>query len=174
MVKQGLTNPQTLEQIQKLVDDFFQANSLHDNIVYSLATYLNAQKFYSYFHYQISHVFPQLADEITDFGLKRGDVFTRGALTSNNKEYANIIGCLQDSNDCMIELQTQLEICIDSAIATRSKAFEDFLRAFNTDRMSAYRNQISLLLDGAKQFEDEGILSLFNSNFEDFVVIPII
>lgn len=171
-MQQGLTNPKTLEQIQKLVDSLFQGNSLHDNIVYAMATYLNMPSFYLFMHYSISHSFPELADEITDFGILRNDVFIRGQLETNNKEYNNIVECLQDSYNCFIDIQKQVENCIDNAIETKDKAYEDFLRDFNFNKISLYVKQIKNLLEGSKSYASSGILPLFNNQFDSFIILP--
>ncbi|WP_297419568.1 hypothetical protein [Clostridium sp.] len=172
MDNQGLTNPKILIEIQKLVDMMFQGNSLHDNIVYSMATYLCVPHLYEFMHYSISHEFPILADNITDFAILRNDVIHRGALVENNKTYNNIVECLQDSYDCFIEIQKQVEIAIDSAIENKDKAFEDFLRSFNVDKISLYIKQMKNLLDGAKSYASSGILPLFNRDFKKYIILP--
>jgi ferritin len=171
-MENGLTKIQTLTEIQKLIDLLFQGNSLHDNIVYSMATYLNLPNFYLFMHYSISHVFPEFSDMITDFGIERNDVFHRNALITNDREYNNIIECLQDSYNCFIGIQNQVEKCIDSAIETKDKSYEDFIRDFNFNKVSLYIKQIKTLLNAAEQYASSGILPLFNENFKSYITLP--
>lgn len=172
-MSQGLTNEITLKEVQKLVDMCFQSNAILDNIVYQMAIPpLNVPKLYNFTHQVLSHSLPiTFADAITDFMIERNDRLYRGALEGANKIYNNIIECYEDIVKVFSNINNQIVICIDSAIDTNDKPVEDFLRGFLVDKGTLYLKQAQTLLDGAKQYEEAGILPLFNGNFEDFVIL---
>ena len=172
-MNEGLTNLETVKSIQTLIDMCFQSNAILDNIVYQLdISPINVPKLYEFTHYTLSHSFPTtFADTITDFMLQQNDRIYRGVLQGANKNYNSIIECYQDIVNTYVNVQKQVEICIDIAIENKDKAVEDFLRDFNVKVATLYVKQAKVLLNGIKQYNDEGLLSLINSNFEDFVII---
>jgi hypothetical protein len=169
---QGLTSEATLKEVQKIVDMSFSGNSVIDNIVYQLATSLNTPDFYEYMHQVISHSLPiKFADAITDFMILRNDRIYRGALEESNKSYNNIIECLEDTFKIFDDISKQLSVAIDASIDNDDKPVEDFLRSFYVSIATLYWKQLKMLLEAAKRYDADGILSSFNKDFKSYLII---
>ena len=168
-MQQGLTNLKTVECIQDLVDLLFHGNAILDNVAYATDTYLNTPKLSAFIHHSISHILPLLADDITDYGKQNNDVFHRGAIPEESKEFTDIIDCLQDMYNLFLDIRKQVKLCIKTAIANDDTDFEDFLRDFNYNKLSIYIKQSKTLLEGAKQYKLDNNLADFNDDFEDYI-----
>ena len=91
----GLTSEKSLVEIQRLFDMCFLGNAIFDRQVYILDIRQNMPKFSEWFHENIAHQLPLWADTIQTFGSLRGDLFYRGAIEKQDKDYLKPILLLQ-------------------------------------------------------------------------------
>lgn len=166
-----MTKNSTLQEVQKLFDMYFQANSMLDNIVYALDIDFNMSKFADFIHIQISHKMPLLADEINDFGRLRGDRFFRGALVANDRQYISALEALGDIRNYFIQIEEQLNHTIDVAINDGMKMWEDFLRTFQVDEQAKYTHQIRKFISGLSDYAEDGIVASFARDFVAYITL---
>lgn len=167
----GLTKIDTLKEVQKLFDMYFQANSLLDNVVYAFDIDFNMSKFADFLHLHISHEMPLLADKLNDFGRLRGDRFVRGALYANDEKYADEVTALNEVLQFFLEIEKQTDIAINTAIKDNMKVWEDFLRSFQVDEQVKYTHQINKFLQGLNEYIEYGIKPSFSKDFGTYITL---
>lgn len=166
-----LTKPRTAEAFQKLVDFSFYLNSIFDNIVYGLEKELRMPLFASFVHHTLSHSFPlDFADSIQEFALSRGVRITRGIVSPNTKIYTRATEAIEDGYKALVEFEKELDTAIEICIDDGSKPSEDFLRNISSNLLPNYIFQMAQFRDGLKAYEDDGIISSFNKDFDSFII----
>jgi hypothetical protein len=166
----GLTSDNTLREVQKLFDMFFQGNALFDRLVYLLDIKFNMPKFQSFMHHAISHRLPLDADKIQEFGSLRGDLFYRGALTEASEDYASVSAAIHAGAIFFAEVEKQCGIVIRTAIENGDLMYEDFIRDFEIHTVAPYIKQMVVLYTAALDYERENSIAKFNGDFSDFVI----
>ena len=166
-----LTSKETLKEVQQLVDNYFQANSLLDNIVYDFNYRFIQNNFIEYLHKQISHLMPQLADKITDFGVQTNDRFFRGAIAENNLQFSTISDGLRVANEFINKIEEQIQITINMAVEQGDQKWEDFMRDFSIKEQAIVSKQLDKLLKAAVQYEKENNIGSFNKDFDSFNIL---
>ena len=166
----GLTSENTLREVQKLFDMFFQGNALFDRMVYVLDIKFNQTKFQDFMHHGISHRLPLDADKIQEFGSLRGDLFYRGALTEESKDYASVSAALHDGALFFADVERQCGKVISTAIENGDLMYEDFTRDFEIRVVAPYIKQMIVLYNAALDYERENSIAKFNDNFESFLL----
>lgn len=167
----SLTKINTEKAFQSLFDSCFIANSLLDNCVYALEKELRFPKFADFIHKNIAHFYPNLADKIQEFALKRGVRIVRGPVIGHNKTYSDPIACLQDIYDYFLEIEKIIDNAINTTIADADKTSEDFFRNIGTSIQPNYTFQISQFIEGLKFYDEDNILASFNGGFEHYITL---
>jgi ferritin len=167
----SLTKIGTEKAFQSLFDSCFTANSLLDNCVYALEKELRLPKFADFIHKNIAHFYPNLADKIQEFALKRGVRIVRGAVIAHDKVYLDPIACLQDVYNYFLEIEKNIDNAINISISEMDKTSEDFFRHIGTNIQPNYTFQISQFIEALKFYDEDNILASFNSGFEDFITL---
>lgn len=166
----GLTSENTLREVQKLFDLFFQGNALFDRIVYVLDIKFNQHKFQDFMHHTISHRLPLDADKIQEFGSLRGDLFYRGALTEERDDYTSVSAALHAGALFFADVEKQCGVAIQTAIDNGDLMYEDFIRDFEVHVVAPYIKQLIVLYTAASDYERENSIAKFNDNFDSFVL----
>lgn len=165
----GLTSEKTLRHIQTLFDMFFQMNAKMDRQVYVLDIKFNCPKLQEFWH-KVSHQFPLLADKVQDFGSLRGDLFYRGALNTEDKDYSKISDLFYDFVIYISEIEKWCDKCIDIAIENNDKMYEDFLRDFGINTLAVYSKQAIVLYKMAIEYEKNGAEYKINKDYKDWLI----
>lgn len=166
----GLTSTNTLTEIQKLFDMFFQGNAFFDRLVYVFDIKFNMPKFQDFLHHGISHKLPLDADALQEFGSLRGDLFYRGALTEEQKDYSSVSAALHDAVIFFAELEKQCGVAIHTAIDNGDLMYEDFLRDFEIKVIAPYEKQMIVLYTAAVDYERENAIVKFNNDFGAYIL----
>lgn len=162
----GLTNKESLAEIQKLFDMCFQANAKMDRIVYVLDLVFNLTKFQEYVHENIAHLFPSLADDIERFGRNCGDLFEREGA---NDTYERASDTMKEFVTIMAELSLQTDKAIE-ACAKNKDNYEDFLRDFRKNKIIPLLRQANVFYKAISCFDNNENLCKWNSEFDDYIV----
>lgn len=166
----GLTSNATLEVVHKVFDYAFKVNSICDNIVYYLDISQNQPAFQVWFHENIAHEFPKMADKIQTFGSLRNDRFHRGEVTISNREYGSTSEAMEDFVMAMTTFETLTIEAIKVASGNLDFAYEDFLRDFNFSVLPIYTKQALVFYEATKKYELENDIHKWNNDFEDYVI----
>lgn len=166
----GLTNENTLIEVNKLFDLCFEANSLCDRIVYVSSIKFNMVKFADWFHHSIAHKFPLLADEIEEYGELRGDLFYRGMIPEQKQDYAKISDAMQAFALKVAELEKQCIKALHIAADNGDEGYEDVLRDFNITNISPMLKQATVFYNMAKDYESAGDAYKINKDFKAFII----
>lgn len=166
----GLTNSVALKEVQRLFDMCFDINSFCDRMVYVLSLKYNMVKFSEWFHLNIAHKFPLLADEIQEFGDLRGDLFSRGAVPPHNEEFSTIDGMIEAFTMKISDLERQCVVALKKCAEQGSESFEDFLRDFNVRNIVPMLKQATVFYEQIKAYADNNDLHKWNKDFEAWVI----
>lgn len=166
----GMTSKNTLQEVQKLFDMFFDANSHIDRIVYLLDIKFNQPKFQDYVHHKLAHLMPVLADDIQGFGSLRGDLFYRGAIDRQDKDFARVSDAMYDIAMVMGEIENQCVVSIKTAIANNDLMYEDYLRSFEVEKVAPIIKQIAVFYTAIKEYENANAIYKWNNDFESYII----
>lgn len=172
MEQNSLTDKKTLEEIIKLYNLCFDANSLADRIAYYISVTRNYTKFGDWFHHNISHFFTgeNLADGIEAFGELRNDLFYRDALPRHDENYNSISEAMKKITMAVTDIQNQCVQALHSAADNGSESYEDFLRTLNVEQISPLLKQCILLYDMADEYEFASDSRKINIDYEGWVL----
>jgi len=166
----GLTSKETLDAVHKVFDYAFKVNSICDNIVYYLDISENQPSFQRWFHENIAHAFPQLADKVQTFGSLRNDRFHRGEVTESSKEYVSTSEAMEDFVMAMTTFETLTTEAIKVAIKNQDFAYEDFLRDFNFSVLPIYTKQALVFYEATKKYDATNDIHKWNNDYEEFII----
>lgn len=169
----GLTSEKSLVEIQRLFDMCFTGNSMCDRQVYLLDIKFNMPKFSEWFHENIAHQTPLWADLIQSFGSLRGDLFYRGAIEKQDKEYQKPSEAMYDFVMFMAEMEKQCNVAINACIKNDDKAYEDMLRDFGLKVLSPYTKQATVFYRAIKDYENANSIYKWNKDFDDFIIFEL-
>lgn len=170
---EGLTSKISLDAIEKLYNECFDANSLFDRISYVLSIKFNMPKFGDWFHHNVAHVVvgDKFADGIEAYGELRNDLFYRGELTAHYEDYENLSKTMESfvlkiSNIEKLCVQA-IHVCADNG----DEGFEDFLRTLNVDNISPMLKQAIVFYNAAVEYEKADALYKWNRDFESYIIL---
>lgn len=165
-----LCGEQTKIEFEKLFNMYFQLNSKLDSVVYVIQSKFNLIKFAERLH-KLSHLAPVYADSIQNFADLRGVVFHREQLLAENMEYESPLDCINDVFDYCLLIEKQLKVLIHTAIDNDDLMIEDFARDFSITIQAPFTHQFYKYVCALRNYDEENITSLFNSDFEAYNTI---
>ena len=169
---EGLTNEVSLNEIQKLFDLYFDANSLCDRMAYIFSIKYNMVDFANWFHHNICHYFTgdNGADGIEAFGELRQDLFYRGLVPEHKEDYESMSKALEILTLKVKELEDQCVRAIKSCAETNNLSYEDFLRSFNVDKIVPLLKQSIVLYNAVLEYEKNDCLCKWNKDYEAYLL----
>lgn len=168
----GMTSERALNEVQKLFDLCFDANSLTDRVVYVLSVRYNMVDFADWLHHKIAHYFTgeNLADGIEAFGEKRGDLFYRGEVQAHKEEYAKPEEALKAVTMAIANVEYQCKVAIRTCAETDDLSYEDYLRTINVETIAPLLKQMTVLYNQMVAYADTRDTHKFNKDFEAWLI----
>lgn len=123
----------TCDKLNQLLYLSFDCNAMADNFAYNIdfMCYPNIANIY---HHSFAHLFPQLADEISDLMIKLDARPIRKATNSYDTQYFDLISIFKDSDTMTEKYRQAIKSTIDVADYNGDYevriALEDFLEDF--------------------------------------------
>lgn len=167
---EGLTNENALKEVQKLSDLLFDANALADRMVYVLDIQYNCVDFNEWFHHNIAHWFPIVADHISDYASLRQDLLYRGEIKRHEEEYSSISQLFEKLVLKVKEIENQCVIALHSCADNGNEGFEDFLRDFNIKYISPMLKQCIVFYNASVSYERNNAIYKWNKDFEAYIL----
>lgn len=125
-----MINDRISKELENLQGLCFIGNSIADNVVYQLDVKFVMPRTTEIFHHKFSHVFPVLADNITDYASERNVYFHRPVVPENRKEYQNLTTAFGDLFDFMKDFEQAIIDIMDVCIEDNDKMTRKFLDNF--------------------------------------------
>ena len=168
----GMTSERALQEVQKLFDMCFDANSLTDRVVYVLSVKYNMVKFADWLHHSVAHYFTgdALADGIEAFGEKRGDLFYRGEVQAHKEDYAKPEDALKAVAVAVGSIEGQCKMAIRVCAETDDLSYEDYLRTVNVEAIAPLLKQITVLYNQMVAYADTRDTHKFNKDYEAWLI----
>lgn len=166
----GLTDEKALKEIQTLFDMCFIANAKLDRQVYVLDIKFNQPNFQNWYHNKISHYFPELADKIQEFGSLRSDLFYRGAIDIENKDYVTVSDIMEEFTLYLSKMENQISKAIDVCIEVNDKFYEDFLRDFGFTKLAPLMKQAVVFYNATREYEAHNDIHKWNKDFGSYII----
>lgn len=166
----GLTNDKALQEVQKLFDMCFDANSLCDRMVYELSLPYNMIEFSEWFHLNVAHKFPQWADLIQEYGDLRGDLFYRGAIPEHKENYSSVVDMMEAFVMKVSDIEKQCINALRVCAANGSEGYEDWLRNFNIDEISPMLKQATVFYNQVKAYAENRDIHKWNKDFKSWII----
>lgn len=171
-MSRGITSPQGYEEVVKLYNLCFDANSLCDRISYICSVKFNMIDFGNWFHHNIAHAFTgdNFADGIEAYGELRSDLFYRSELPRHNEDYASIVDAMRAFVLKVTEIEKQcvkaLHVCADNG----DEGFEDFLRELNVSNISPMLKQAMVFYNATREYQLSNDIHKWNKDFYAWII----
>lgn len=161
----------TYNQLNVLLQKSFDCNAQADNLAYNI-DYSRYPLTADVYHHSFAHVFPQLADIISDLMIKLNARPVRRGIETHDKEYRSLYDIFIDNDLMTEEYRQEIRKTIDIADMNEDYeiriAMEDFLAKF-----LPYVKQSDVWRFKAEQYKEQPWQ--FDVHFEELTTfIPII
>ena len=161
----------TYKKLNELVKYSFELNAFADNCAYNI-DYMQYPNIGDIYHHSFAHVFPQLADIITELMIKLNARPVRLGLSDFITEYGDLVVLFEDNNKKVEDYRKAIKETINIAEMNEDDevkiALEEFLIKF-----LPYVKQSDIWLNKAQQYKERP--QQFDIHFEELTTfIPII
>lgn len=166
----GLTSTETLSEVQKLFDKWFDLNSLLDRQVYLIDIKFNMVSFQNFWHECISHLAPLLADKLQEFGSMRNDTFYRGIVPEHKEQYDSLLSAIEDYVMYISEIENMCKNIILTAIDKGDLMYEDFVRDYEIKYVAPLMKQGIIFYNAIKQYIELKDINKWNKDYSSFII----
>lgn len=165
-----MVSDSTAESLQELVRLSFDCNAQADNFAYNIG-YAGFPNMEDVFHHSFAHIFPNLADIISNLMIKLNIRPVRRSLDGHEKQYANLKDLFNDNVYMVNAYRSAIKRVIDIADLNEDYEvrieMEDFMAKF-----LPYVKQANLWYQFAERYGKDEIT--FDVHFEELTTyIPI-
>lgn len=171
-ISKGITNPKSYEEVVKLYNLCFDANSLCDRISYILSVKFNMIDFGNWFHHNIAHAFTgdDFADGIEAYGELRGDLFYRSELPRHSEDYQSVVDAMKAFVFKVAEIEKQCVKALHTCADNGDEGFEDFLREMNVSKISPMLKQAMVFYNATLEYAKDNDVHKWNKDFYAWVI----
>jgi ferritin len=83
-----------------------------------------------------------------------------------------VLEAFDDMVGVQMKIEEQTKVVIDVADSEKDYATRIFVEKFYVDTVLLYTKQVLMLQQAVKDYSEEGLLPLFDSNIENYIIIP--
>jgi ferritin len=163
----SLISEQTNTKLDELVTMFFAGNRLADRGMSELDVKFVMNKTATILHSKIAHFLPALADIVSDYQGSRNAKTVYGLTPRDETEYSRPLEFFQRLLVYMIDLESFVFECYETAKEDNDFMTKSFLESFIL-KLNPLTKQCLLLVDKATLYED---MMLFDENIESFIIL---
>lgn len=163
-----LLHQETEEGLNELLQLTFQENSYADNCAYNLSVIFMMTQAEEVFHKKYAHIFPKWADKISYHLISLGGFPRRGALTTEDKVYGDLVILFEEIQDNLINYRNKIYEVIEIAELHNDREVVNFLDDLLKELLP-YIHQTFIWTTKANKFGQD--LEGFDEDFEDFTNI---
>ncbi len=148
-------------KINEVLKLSFQCNAEADNFAYNL-DFLNFYNIGTFYHNNFAHVFPELADKITDFMKQINIRAIRLGLSDYIEKYQNLNAIFSDNLSMIQNYRQNIKELIELADINNDYEIKIFFEQFYIDTIK-YEKQACEWLEYSKKLSEE----IFELNFKN-------
>jgi len=163
----SLISEQTNAKLDELVTMFFAGNRLADRGMSQLDVKFCMNKTASILHTKVAHLFPSLADVVSDYQASRNNKTIYGLTPRDETEYASPMEFFERLAEFMVEVESFIFECYETAKEDEDFMTKSFLESFIL-QMLPLTKQCLLLVDKCGLYDD---MMLFDHNIKSFIVL---
>jgi len=163
----SLISEQTNTKLDELVTLFFAGNRLADRGMSELDVKFCMNKTSAILHSKVAHLFPMLADTVSEYQSSRNNKTIYGITPRDETEYASPMEFFKKLLEFVIEIETFIFECYETAKEDDDFVTKSFLESFILE-VSPLTKQCLLLVDKCGLYDD---MMLFDHNVKDFIVL---
>ena len=163
----SLISEQTNAKLDELVTMFFAGNRLADRGMSQLDVKFCMNKTASILHAKVAHLFPSLADVVSDYQASRNNKTIYGLTPRDETEYSSPMEFFERLAEFMVEVESFIFECYETAKEDEDFMTKSFLESFIL-QMLPLTKQCLLLVDKCGLYDD---MMLFDHNIESFIVL---
>lgn len=153
--------------LDKIVAKCFEGNRIADRGMSILSVKFVMNKTEKILHERLAHLFPALADVVSEFQNSRNNLTVYGVTPRDSSDYDSPLAFFETMLGFMMELEGLIIEVIGESFSEDTPTFA-FLSGFLVDKIVPVTAQCLLLVDKAEKYND---WMLFDHNIEDFVVL---
>jgi hypothetical protein len=157
-------------KLNDIVKTLFQGNRIFDRGMSVLTIKFNLQKTVSMIHPRLAHLYPKLADVISDYQADRDTETIYGLTPLDESDYNVPLEFFEKVLEYQENLESLVTEVIDESNSSGDKTTKVFLEKFLLDLIPVTA-QLLLLVDKCEAYGDQ--MQLFDSNVEDFITLPL-
>lgn len=162
-------NELVVEKINLIFNLYFQYNLFLDDMVYAFELEYYMPKFAEVIH-NISHMMPDIADDIQEFAKKRGiklkrkDLFSTEEVSSEKKWIETALAYAKQIEGLYFEA---ISLCAEEGEFALEDTLREKLKGIQTD----ITHQFKVFAEGYDNLEQEGLAPLWNSEYLSYMTL---
>ena len=164
----GLIKDNLNEKLDLIVQKLFEGNRVFDRIVNQLDIKFIMNKTSEILHPKLAHMYPILADSISEYQGSRNNNTVYGETPRDATEYISPLRVFERILGYQMELESSLKDAIEIAFEESDYVTLSFLQSFAL-QLIPYTKQSLLLLDKAKLYDDDWMG--FDRDIERFIIL---
>lgn len=141
-------------QLDKLVTKLFEGNRIADRGMTQLGVKFVMNKTESLLHPKLAHLFPALADKVSDYQSARNNLTFYGLTPADNTDYASPMDFFERMLQYMIDVEGMTGEILKMSADEEDFTTKAFLLRFYED-LQKVTNQCLLLVDKAEQYNGD-------------------
>lgn len=153
-------------RLDEIVTKCFEGNRIADRGMTILSVKFAMNKTESRLHPKIAHLFPALADKVSEFQGARNNLTFYGLTPADNSDYSKPLDFFEKILSYMNDLETLVSDVLDEAREEDTSTYvflEEFMRS-----LIPLTSQCLLLVDKAELYQDN---MLFDHHIDDFIIL---
>lgn len=163
-----LISDQVNLKLNELVMKLFAGNRLCDRAMSQLDTKFAMNKTASLLHPKVAHLFPQLADVVSDYQSQRNNLTIYGATPFDATDYPTPLKFFEILLEFVVEVEALVSECCDVACLDNDFTTKVFLESFIL-KIVPLTQQCLLLVDKCELYGSD--MMAFDHRIEDWIVL---
>lgn len=167
---EGLLTSEIKSLLENIVSHCFYSNRIVDRICSIMSVKFVMPNTSNTIHHKLAHLYPLLADEISDYMDSRNCTTVYGATIAGDQDYDNYIECFRK----ILELNLNLESLVKDAIVVAQTSGDYSTKVYLENfllKLIPITRDIMLLSDKAEMYGDGDLNSMrFDHDFSIFNV----
>ena len=164
--------PLILEKINNKLDEIvtkcFEGNRIADRGMSVLGVKFVMNKTESVLHPKVAHLFPALADKVSEYQGSRNNLTFYGLTPADNTDYDSPLDFFERLLNHMIDLEGLIMESVDLSKDEKDYSTQSFLFEF-LESITELTAQCLLLIDKAELYKNDWMA--FDHRIEDFIIL---
>lgn len=169
-MNEGLITKDIKASLEKIVSHCFYNNRIADRICSILSVTFVMPITSNIIHHKLAHIYPLLADDVTDYMDSRDCTSIYGATPAGDQMYDTYLDCFNKLLENHLKLEELIYEAINKCISANDYSTKVFLESY-LRKVTKVTSDILLLVSKAEMYGDSDMnMMKFDADIEDFEI----